>query len=111
MSGSSQGKLLNALDLHFNILQAEKIAIEARDLDTVENLLKTKDESLSLVLTSKSEIDDNYTKDVEDRINSVLSLQSSNTKNFRKLHTQDHNKSDPTESSNPLFRRLKRAYL
>ena len=81
MSGSSQGKLLNALDLHFNILQAEKIAIEARDLDTVENLLKTKDESLSLVYF-KSEIDDNFTKEVQDRINSVVSLQSSNTQNF-----------------------------
>lgn len=110
MSGLSQGKLLNALDLYLNILQAEKVAIEARDLDTVENLLKTKDESLSLVLSSKSEIDDNFTKEVQDRINSVVSLQSSNTQNFRKLHTQDHNQTGVTKSSNPLFRRLKRAY-
>jgi hypothetical protein len=110
MSGLSQGKLLNALDLYLNILQAEKVAIEARDLDTVENLLKTKDESLSLVLSSKSENEDNFTKEVQDRINSVVSLQSSNTQNFRKLHTQDHNQTGVTESSNPLFRRLKRAY-
>lgn len=110
MGNLSYEELLDALDLHHNVLHAEKQAIDARDLDTVEDLLSQKDESLNMILSAKSKLSENYPENVKSRINSVLTLQKSNTQNFRKLHIQDHNKSDTIGSSNPLFKRLKRAY-
>ena len=60
MSAFSYEKLLNALDLHQNILHAEKQAISARDLDTVENILLQKDSSLELVLAARNEVDSKF---------------------------------------------------
>ena len=110
MGNLSYEELLDALDLHHNILHAEKQAIDARDLDTIEELLSQKDKSLNMVLSAKSKLSENYPEDVKSRINSVLTLQKSNTQNFRNLHVQDNGQSEKNESTNPLFRRLKRAY-
>ena len=103
-------KLLDALELHQNILHAEKQAISARDLDTIEELLIQKDETLNMVLSAKRELSENYPEHITSRIDSVISLQRCNTQNFKKLHIQDGlNKPQTPEISN-LFSRVKRAY-
>ena len=110
MSEFSYEKLLNALDLHQNILHAEKQAISARDLDTVENILLQKDYSLELVLAARNEVDSKFPDFVSDRISSVMNQQRQNTLDFKKLHIQDQNNTSNTEETNPLFKRLRRAY-
>jgi len=110
MSEFSYEKLLEALDLHHNILHAEQQAIAARDLNSVEDILARKDKSLDLLLLAKKGDDSNYPAHIQSRISSVLSLQQKNTQNFKKLHIQDDQPSDSVENSNPLFRRLKKAY-
>jgi hypothetical protein len=110
MSKFSYEKLLNALDLHQNILHAEKQAISARDLDTVEDILLQKDSSLELVLAAKNEVDSKFPVFVSDRISSVMNQQRQNTLDFKKLHIQDQNNPTTTGEKNPLFKRLKRAY-
>lgn len=110
MSEFSYEKLLDALDLHHNILHAEKQAIAARDLNTIESILIQKDKSLDLLLLAKDGLGSSYPAHVQSRISYVLSLQETNMQNFRKLHIQDEKSSDSSENSNPLFRRLKKAY-
>ena len=110
MSAFSYEKLLYALDLHQNILHAEKQAISARDLDTVENILLQKDSSLELVLAARNEVDSKFPDFVSERISSVMNQQRQNTLDFKKLHIQDQNNASSTEETNPLFKRLKRAY-
>lgn len=111
MSEFSYEKLLEALDLHHNILHAEQQAIAARDLNSVEDILARKDKSLDLLLLAKKAGgDSNYPAHIQSRITSVLSLQQKNSQNFKKLHIQDDQPSDSVENSNPLFRRLKKAY-
>ena len=109
MSEFSYEKLLEALDLHHNILHAEQQAIAARDLNSVEDILARKDKSLDLLLLAKKGIIQ-IILHTFNRISSVLSLQQKNTQNFKKLHIQDDQPSDSVENSNPLFRRLKKAY-
>ena len=111
MSNFSYENLLNALELHYNILHAEKQAIAARDLNTVEDILQQKDKSLEYLLSAKNEVDSNYPAQVNSRIESVLTLQQKNTQSFRKLHIQDNSQPDSNENSNPLFRRLHKAYF
>lgn len=110
MSEFSYEKLLEALDLHHNILHAEQQAIAARDINSVEDILARKDKSLDLLILAKEGGDSNYPAHIQSRISSVLSLQQKNTQNFKKLHIQDDQPSDSVENSNPLFRRLKKAY-
>ena len=54
MSNSPYEKLLEALDLHQNLLFAEQQAISARDLNTVEQILNQKDSSMDLKKLRKS---------------------------------------------------------
>ena len=83
MSEFSYEKLLEALDLHHNILHAEQQAIAARDLNSVEDILARKDKSLDLLLLAKKGDNSNYPAHIQSRISSVLSLQQKNTQNFK----------------------------
>ena len=111
MSKFSHEKLLEALDLHHNLLFAEKQAISARDLNTVEHILKQKDQSMELLLLAKDEAGcTDYPFHIESRISKVLKLQQQNTENFRRLQIQDENQTEASKPSSPLFRRFKQAY-
>ena len=68
MSEFSYEKLLEALDLHHNILHAEQQAIAARDLNSVEDILARKDKSLDLLLLAKKGDDSNYPAHIQSRI-------------------------------------------
>jgi len=110
MNKLSYEKLGSALDLHHNLLHAEKQAIASRDLNTVESILSQKDQSLELLLLAKSEFGTKFPPHIESRINEVISLQEMNTNEFRKLHIQDSNSLDSNKLTNPLHKRLRQAY-
>lgn len=110
MSNVSYEKLLEALDLHHNLLHAEMQAIAARDLNTVEDILGQKEQSLDLLLLAKKKLGPDFPPHIQSRISSVLNLQEKNTQNFRNLHVQDNQPKGSGDLLNPLFKRLKQAY-
>jgi len=110
MTKFAHAKLIEALELHQNILFAEKQAIAVRDLNMVEDILRQKEQSLELVLHAKSEVGENFSENLNHRISIVLELQKLNTKNFRKLHIQDEQIPKKEDKSHPLFTRLRQAY-
>jgi len=110
MSKPSYKNLLDALELHQNLLFAEQQAISARDLSTVEQILNQKDKSLDLLLSAKQDASVNYPPEIRSRISNVLSQQEKNTNNFRKLHIQSVGPKTKSSSPNPFFKRMKQAY-
>lgn len=103
-------KLLEALELHQNLLFAEQQAISARDLNTVEQILNQKDSSMDLLLRAKEDTNSNYPPEIQSRITNVLSQQAENTSNFRKLHVQAESPSADASSTSPFNKRLRQAY-
>ena len=110
MSNSRYEKLLEALDLHQNLLFAEQQAISARDLNTVEQILNQKDSSMDLLLRAKEDTDFNYPPEIQSRITNVLSQQAENTSNFRKLHIQAESPNINSSSTSPFHKRMRQAY-
>jgi len=107
---SSYKDLLDALDLHQNVLHAEEQAIIARDLNTVERISHLKDESIEKLTFANNKPLEHYPVFIQERISIILEKQQKNTDNFRRLHIQD-NPSFTKESTSPLFKRMKQAYL
>ena len=85
-------------------------AIAAYDLNTVEDILGQKEQSLDLLLLAKKTLGPDFPPHIQSRISSVLNLQEKNTKSFRNLHVQDNQPKDSGDLLNPLFKRLKQAY-
>ena len=110
MSNSPLEKLLEALELHQNLLFAEQQAISARDLNTVEQILNQKDSSMDLLLRAKEDTNSNYPPEIQSRITIVLSQQAENTSNFRKLHIQTECPNAETSSTSPFHKRMRQAY-
>ena len=110
MSNPSYIKLLEALELHQNLLFAEQQAISARDLNTVEQILNQKDSSMELLLSAKGSTDPNYPPEIQSRITIVLYQQAENTSNFRKLHIQGESPSADASSTSPFHKRMRQAY-
>jgi len=104
-------ELLDALELHQNLLHAEQQAISSKDLNIVEDILRQKDETLQLLIDAKQNTGGNYPKEIESRISKVLDLQRRNTQNFRKLHIQQDHTEPCVQESNPIFKRMRRAYF
>ena len=104
--------LLEALDLHLNVLHAEKQAISSRDLNLIEDILYQKDESLKILLSAKKRADSSFDfpPNVMAQISSVLALQEKNANNFRELHIQKEGKISPSGVSNTLSDRIAKAY-
>jgi hypothetical protein len=110
MSKASYERLLEALELHLNILFAEQQAISARDLATVEQILGQKDTSMDLLMRAKKDSDSNYPPEIQSRISNVLSQQAENTSSFRKLHIQADSPNTDASSTSPFQKRMKQAY-
>ena len=111
MLGHSYKSLLDALDLHQNLLYAEQQAISSKDLNIIEDILKQKDESLQILINAKQATNENYPPEIESRISSILDQQKKNTLNFRKLHIQEGQTEVETSETNPLFNRMRKAYF
>jgi hypothetical protein len=103
--------LKNALELHQNLLHAEQQAISTRDLNIVEEILKQKDESLQILINAKQASGDNYPPEIQSRISFILDQQKKNTHNFRKLHIQEKRTELESPETNPIFRRMRKAYF
>jgi len=104
-------ELLDALELHQNLLHAEQQAISSKDLNIVEDILRQKDETLQLLIDAKQNTGGNYPKEIESRISNVLDQQRRNTQNFRNLHIQQDRTEPSVQESSPIFRRMRRAYF
>jgi hypothetical protein len=111
MLGHSHKSLLDALDLHQNLLHAEQQAISTRDLNIIEDILKQKDESLQILINAQQTSTENYPPEIESRISSILDQQKKNTLNFRKLHIQENRTKDGVAETNPIFKRMRKAYF
>ena len=111
MSKDGYKELLDALELHQNLLHAEQQAISSKDLNIVEDILRQKDETLQLLIDAKQNTGGNYPKEIESRISNVLDQQRRNTQNFRKLHIQQDRTEPSAQESNPIFKRMRRAYF
>jgi hypothetical protein len=103
--------LIDALELHQNLIHAEQHAISSRDLNIIEDILKRKDESLQILISAKQASTENYPPEIESRISSILDQQKKNTLNFRKLHIQEGGAEVETTETNPLFNRMRKAYF
>ena len=100
--------------MHENLLHAETQAIAAKHLDTIESLIETKEENLTLLLEAKSELATNprANKQANEMIEKILQLQHRNAKSFAKLY-QDRNLEKMGRGKDLLSqdKRLKRAYF
>ena len=117
MGKPSLDRLQELLECHENLLHAETQAISARHLDTIEDILKQKDESMERVLEEKNRLkQDTRSDDEMDRmIDRVLELQQRNAVEMKKLvdYTANLSKSDkdPKATTSNSDQRLRRAYL
>ena len=111
MLGHSHKSLLDALDLHQNLLHAEQQAISTRDLNIIEDILKQKDESLQVLINAKQTSVENYPPEIQSRISYILDQQKKNTLNFRKLHIQENRTELEPPEANPIFKRMRKAYF
>jgi len=111
MSKDGYKELLDALKLHQNLLHAEQQAISSKDLNIVEDILRQKDETLQILIDAKRNTGDNFPQEIESRISKVLDQQRRNTQNFRKLHIQQDHTEPCVQESNPIFKRMRRAYF
>ena len=111
MNQESYQGLVDALELHQNLIHAEQQAISCRDLNIIEDILKRKDESLQILINAKQASTENYPPEIESRISSILDQQKKNTLNFRKLHIQEGRTEVETSETNPLFNRMRKAYF
>ena len=105
---------LNALETHENLLHAETQAIAAKHLDTIESILKKKDESLRLLLEAKDLLGKDPTKNnsADKLIDRVIELQKRNAELFKKLVDRQTAKenSESKIDLKPIDQRLKKAY-
>lgn len=111
MNQESYQSLVDALELHQNLIHAEQHAISCRDLNIIEDILDRKDESLQILINAKQASSENIPPEIESRISSILDQQKKNTLNFRKLHIQERRTELETSETNPLFNRMRKAYF
>ena len=103
--------LLDALELHQNLLYAEQQAISSKDLNIIEDILMRKDESLMVLINAKQSSEEGYPPEIESRISSILDLQEKNSLNFRKLHIQDNHPEVEIPEANLMSKRIRKAYF
>jgi hypothetical protein len=105
-------RLRQAIELHSQVLHSETQAISARDLSTIEDILRKKDESLEVLLSAKEDLGQKYqsNSDLAQLFEQVFEHQQKNTENFRKLHIQESESPESGKTSGTLSDRVTRAY-
>ncbi len=113
MTNPKKLELINALQLHDNVLHAEEQAIHSKDMKTIEEVTLQKDQTLEILVQIKEALDQDGIdiSDLSEEIDRIISRQEKNTELFRGLHIQGTNskaKSNPNQ--NTLQNRLRKAY-
>ena len=105
---------LEALETFENLLHAETQAIAAKHLDTIEQIIVRKDESLQVLLQAKDKVsvDPRSISEADSLVDQVLDLQEKNVESFRRLFDRQFkiNQGKDTEEM-PRDRNLRKAYF
>lgn len=105
---------LEALETFENLLHAETQAIAAKHLDTIEQIIARKDESLQVLLQAKDKVsvDPRSISEADLLVDQVLDLQEKNVESFRRLFDRQFkvNQGKDTEEM-PRDRNLRKAYF
>jgi hypothetical protein len=105
---------LEALETFENLLHAETQAIAAKHLETIEQIIERKDESLKALLEAKERIgiDPRSISEADALVDQVLDLQEKNVESFRRLFEKQFKLNQGKEiSEKPIDRKLRKAYL
>ena len=101
------------MEAYESLLHAETQAIAAKHLDTIEEILEKKDDSLNFLVSAKEKLKDDYqlNPEINSQVERVLQLQQRNTKAFNKFFSERSRKEKGLKeklSSSEL--RLRRTY-
>ena len=103
-----------ALETFENLLHAETQAIAAKHLDTIEQIIAQKDESLKVLLQAKDQVgnDPRTIKEADILVDQVLDLQEKNVESFRRLFDRQFKiKQGKGVEEMPRERNVRKAYL
>ena len=103
-----------ALETFENLLHAETQAIAAKHLDTIEQIIAKKDESLKVLLQAKDQVgtDPRTIKEADILVDQVLDLQEKNVESFRRLFDRQFKIKQGKETEEmPRERKVRKAYL
>jgi len=103
-----------ALETFENLLHAETQAIAAKHLDTIEQIIAKKDESLKVLLQAKDQVgtDPRTIKEADILVDQVLDLQGKNVESFRRLFDRQFKIKQGKETEEmPRERKVRKAYL
>ena len=105
---------LEALETFENLLHAETQAIAAKHLDTIEQIIARKDESLQVLLQAKDKVsaDPRNISEADELVDHVLDLQEKNVESFRRLFDRQYKIEQGKEAEEmPRDRKLRKAYF
>ena len=103
-----------ALETFENLLHAETQAIAAKHLDTIEQIITKKDESLKVLLQAKDQVgtDPRTIKEADMLVDQVLDLQEKNVGSFRRLFDRQFKIKQGKETEEmPMERNVRKAYF
>ena len=103
-----------ALETFENLLHAETQAIAAKHLDTIEQIIARKDESLKVLLQAKDQVgtDPRAIREADILVDQVLDLQEKNVESFRRLFDRQFKIKQGKEMEEmPRERNVRKAYL
>ena len=103
-----------ALETFENLLHAETQAIAAKHLDTIEQIIAKKEESLKVLLQAKDQVgtDPRTIKEADILVDQVLDLQEKNVESFRRLFDRQFKIEQGKETEEmPRERNVRKAYL
>ena len=103
-----------ALETFENLLHAETQAIAAKHLDTIEQIIAKKEESLKVLLQAKDQVgtDPRTIKEADILVDQVLDLQEKNVESFRRLFDRQFKIKQGKEMEEmPRERNVRKAYL
>ena len=103
-----------ALETFENLLHAETQAIAAKHLDTIEQIIAKKDESLKVLLQAKDQVgtDPRTIEEADILVDQVLDLQEKNVESFRRLFDRQFKIKQGKETEEmPRERNVRKAYL
>ena len=103
-----------ALETFENLLHAETQAIAAKHLDTIDQIIAKKDESLKVLLQAKDQVgsDPRTIKEADTLVDQVLDLQEKNVESFRRLFDRQFKIKQGKEMEEmPRERNVRKAYL
>jgi predicted RND superfamily exporter protein len=103
-----------ALETFENLLHAETQAIAAKHLDTIEQIIAKKDESLKVLLQAKDQVgtDPRAIREADILVDQVLDLQEKNVESFRRLFDRQFKIKQGKEMEEmPRERNVRKAYL